>query len=89
MSALVISSDVGGEMRDLWVKLSHVRRDIETSISSMENSKKGREVKRKEILLREMKLILAKLDEEDKRVMGELKSEAFDLIRVSNKYEES
>ena len=89
MSALVISSDVGGEMRDLWVKLSHVRRDIETSISSMENSKKGRDMKRKEILLREMKLILAKLDEEDKRVMGELKSEAFDLIRVSNKYEES
>ena len=55
----------------------------------MENSKKGRDMKRKEILLREMKLILAKLDEEDKRVMGELKSEAFDLIRVSNKYEES
>ena len=71
------------------VKLNHVRGDIETSITSMENSKKGRDVKRKEILLREMKLILAKLDEEDKRVMGELKSEAFDLIRVSNKYEES
>ena len=88
MSALVSSSDEDRLMRELLVKLSHVKRDIETSITNMESSKKSRDLKRKEIVLREMKLILAKLDEEDKKVMGELKSEAFDLIRECSKFEE-
>ena len=39
-------------------------------------------------MLREMKRISAKLDEKDKKVMGELKGESLDMLRLCNKFEE-
>ena len=90
MSPIATNRDVGlgREAGELMEMLRRVRQDIEMSVINMENSKKDRDKRRKEILLKEMKIILAKLDQEDKTVMGELKGEAFDLLRLSHKFEE-
>ena len=83
-----VDVDVVREREVLLDKLGQAKRNIELGITNMENSKKDREKRKKEILLREMKLILAKLDEEDKKVMGELKGESMDMLRLCNKFEE-
>eukprot|EP00092_Neocalanus_flemingeri_P096695 GFUD01123131.1.p1 GENE.GFUD01123131.1~~GFUD01123131.1.p1 ORF type:complete len:308 (-),score=86.57 GFUD01123131.1:670-1494(-) len=51
----------------------------------MEEGKKARDVKKKEILLKEMKKILAKLNEVDMKVVKDVKGEAFDYLRSMNK----
>ena len=55
--------------------------EIEAGVDNLEEEKMTREMKKKEILLREMKHIVAKLNEIDKKVVKDLKGEAFDFIR--------
>ena len=88
MSTSSRNADVVREREILLDKLSQAKKSIELGITKMENSKKDRDKRKKEIVLKEMKCILAKLDEEDKKVMGELKSESLDMLRRCNMFEE-
>ena len=88
MSTSTRNADVVREREILLDKLSQAKKSIELGITKMENSKKDRDKRKKEIVLKEMKCILAKLDEEDKKVMGELKSESLDMLRRCNMFEE-
>ena len=72
MYTITRNADVAREREILLDKLSKARKSIELGITNMENSKKERDKRKKEIVLKEMKRILAKLDEEDKQVVGEL-----------------
>ena len=53
----------------------------------MERSKESRVLRRKECVLKVMKMVLANLEAQDREVMNEMKSEAFDLLRVCNTFE--
>ena len=88
MSTIARNADIAREREVLLDKLSQAKKSIELGITNMENSKKERDKRKKEIVLKEMKRILAKLDEEDKKVMGELKSESLDMLRRCNMFEE-
>jgi len=55
--------------------------EIEAGVDEMEEGKKARDVKKKEILLYELKKVLAKLNEVDKTIAKDLKGEAFDYLR--------
>jgi len=58
---------------------------IEDAMDNLERGKKARDVRRKEILLTEMKQVLAMLSETDNKVVKDLKGEAFDMIRSISK----
>jgi len=58
---------------------------IEDAMDNLERGKKARDVRRKEILLTEMKQALAMLSETDNKVVKDLKGEAFDMIRSIGK----
>ena len=88
MSIITRNADVVREREVLLDKLSRAKKSIELGITNMETSKKDRDKRKKEIVLKEMKRILAKLDEEDKKVVGELKSESLDMLRQCNSFEE-
>ena len=88
MSIITRNADVVREREVLLDKLTRAKKNIELGITNMEISKKDREKRRKEIVLKEMKRILAKLDEEDKKVVGELKSESLDMLRLCHVLEE-
>ena len=55
--------------------------EIEAGVDEMEEGKKARDVKKKEILLYELKKVLVKLNEVDKSIVKDLKGEAFDYLR--------
>ena len=73
------------QLSGLQEKLKEQKRRIETGVDDMENKKGDRDSKRKEIILKEAKEILASLRETDKRQVEELKSEAFDHLRAVSK----
>ena len=79
--------DLVVERKNLQEKLSSLRRSIEVGVEGMERSKESRDLRRKECVLKVMKMILANLEAQDREVMSEMKSEAFDLLRVCNKFE--
>jgi len=58
---------------------------IEDAMGNLERGKKARDFRRKEILLTEMKQVLAMLSETDNKVVKDLKGEAFDMIRSISK----
>ena len=61
------------------------KRKIEIGIDTLEDEMKNREGKRKQILLREMKQLLTRLNEMDKKISQDLKGEAFDYMRALSK----
>jgi len=61
------------------------KRKIEVGIDTLEDEMKNREGKRKQILLREMKQLLTRLNEMDKTISQDLKGEAFDYMRALSK----
>ena len=73
--------------KNLEDKLANLRKSIVAGIDGMERSKEVRDRRRKECVLKVMKMILANLEAQDKEVMSQMKSEAFDLLRVCNKSE--
>ena len=73
--------------KNLEDKLANLRKSILVGIDGMERSKEVRDRRRKECVLKVMKMILANLEAQDKEVMSQMKSEAFDLLRVCNKSE--
>ena len=60
-------------------KLKTYQSSIHKGMKNLESQRVDREKTRKEILLREMKTILAKLNQDEAKVIGDLKSEAFDV----------
>ena len=75
------------ERKNLEEKFTNLKRSIVGGIDGMESSKGKRDLRRKECVLKVMKMILSNLEAQDKEVMNELKSEAFDLMRVCDKFE--
>lgn len=75
------------QLRSLQEKLREHDLRIETGVDAFENGKAGRDSKRKEILLHEVKQILSNLHETDKKQVKELKSDVFDQLRAVAKVE--
>ena len=70
------------QLRSLQEKLREQEIRIGTGVDAFENGKGGRDSKRKEILLHEVKQILSNLHETDKKQEKELKSDVFDQLRA-------
>jgi uncharacterized protein YpuA (DUF1002 family) len=75
------------QLRSLQEKLREHEIRIETGVDAFENGKAGRDSKRKEILLHEVKQILSNLHETDKKQVKDLKSDVFDQLRAVAKVE--
>ena len=75
------------QLRSLQEKLREQEMRIETGVDAFENGKAGRDSKRKEILLHEVKQILSNLHETDKKQVKDLKSDVFDQLRAVAKVE--
>ena len=67
------------EVTVLSRRLRKYRSDIQKHIDGIEKGKSERDKKKKEMMLREMKRVLSKLENDEKKVVADLKSEAFDL----------
>ena len=73
------------ELQDVCSKLQETKSAIEVGVDSLESGKKARDVQKKEILLRQMKQVLATLNDTETNVIKDLKGEAFDLIKSISK----
>ena len=74
-----------GVYDDTIFNLSETKCAIEDAIDKLERGMKARDVERKQVLLSEMKRALAMLAETDKKIVKDLKVEAFDKIRCMSK----
>ena len=83
----VIKATLVNQLRSLQEKLKGQESRIEIGVDKLENGKGGRDSKRKEIILNELKQILSSLHETDKKQVKELKSEVFDQLRAVAKVE--
>ena len=79
------NSSVMLELERLEMKLIDSRKELEEEVDHLEGDMKTRDQKRKQLLLMEMKHILIKLNEEDKKIIQDLKGLAFDNLRGLNK----
>jgi hypothetical protein len=77
--------EVVNKLRALNNNLKYQEEQIQEGIDRMENEKKNRDIKRKEILLHEVKTVLASLHETDKKIVKDLKSDVFDQLRAMSK----
>jgi len=76
------------ELENLQECIERRKCEIETGVDKLEEGKKARDVKKREFLLKEMKQVLAKLNEVDKNIVKDLKGEAFDFLRGMRKINE-
>ena len=83
----VMKATLVNQLRSLQEKLKGQESRIEIGVDNLENGKGGRDSKRKEIILNELKQILSSLHETDKKQVKELKSEVFDQLRAVAKVE--
>ena len=65
------------------------RQNIFTRLANLDKEAAGRERRRKEVMLREMKLVLALLAETEKNVVTDFKAEAVDKLGLVSKLGES
>lgn len=75
------------QLETIQKNLNEQQWSIESGVDDIENQKGNRDIKRKEILLDEVKQVLSSLRETDNRQVKELKSEAFDHLRAVRKAE--
>lgn len=68
--------------------LGGLKETVQKSIFLLEENKNAREIKRKEILLKEMKIILSKLSYNETKVISETKSAAFDVLVMVSRLED-
>ena len=73
------------ELHDLCKNLNGTKWAIEDGVDKLEKGMKVRDLKRKEILLSEMKQVLGLMAETDNRIVKDLKGEAFDMMRSLNR----
>jgi len=83
------NAEINFELSEVYKKLQGKKRAIEIGVDNLENGKKIRDVQKKEILLREMKQVLTKLNDADTMIVKDLKGEAFDLLRSISKMSEA
>ena len=76
------------ELESLQESIESRKSEIENRVDKLEEGKKARDVRKREILLKEMKQVLAKLNEVDKNIVKDLKGEAFDFLRGMRKINE-
>jgi len=76
------------ELNHLESSLRQRKNEIEVGVENLEGKKKVRDHERKEILLLEMKHLLSRLNETDKKVTTNLKADAFDTLRNIGKVTE-
>ena len=77
----ILQDALKAEIQDLQAQIQYKKSEIEQFVDKMEDGKKSRERARKELLLREMKLILGRMKVAEDKVTKELKNEAFDNVR--------
>jgi len=82
-------SEITLELQDVCRKLQEMKSAIEVGVDSLESGKKARDVQKKEILLRQMKQVLATIDDTETNIIKDLKGEAFDLLRSISKISEA
>ena len=73
------------ELHDIQRSLQVKKSAVEIGVDNLEEGKKVRDIKKKEFLLNEMKQILAKLNEIDKKAVKDLKGDALDFIHCVKK----
>ena len=76
------------EWEKVFSKMNTKRQNIFTRLYNLDKDAGKREMKRKEVMLREMKLVLAQLGETEKTLVTELKAEAMDKVGLVNKLSE-
>jgi len=76
------------ELNHLESSLRERKNEIEIGVENLEGKKKVRDHERKEILLLEMKHLLSRLNDVDKKVTTNLKADAFDKLRDIGKVTE-
>ena len=82
-----VKLELVNRLRALQANLKRQEDVLKTGVDQLEDGKKSRDVKRKEIMLNEVKKVLSSLHETDKNLIKELKSEVFDQLRAMNKVE--
>ena len=65
------------------------RQNIFTRLETLDKEAGKRELRRKEVMLKEMKLVLALLSDTEKTVVKEFKAEAMDKVTLVNKFSEN
>ena len=73
------------ELHEICESLNRTKLAIEDGVEKLEIGKKIRDIKRKEILLSEMKQVLGVMAETDHRIVRDLKGEAFDKMTSLSK----
>ena len=76
------------EWEKVFSKMNTKRQNIFTRLYNLDKDAGKREMERKEVMLREMKLVLAQLGETEKTLVTELKAEAMDKVGLVNKLSE-
>ena len=79
---------VNNDLSNLAASLGKKKSNIEKNIEELESGKTGRDEDRKNIMLNEIRNMLRSLSEADKKVIRDLKVEAFDSLRKINKLKE-
>ena len=82
-----VKLELVNRLRALEANLKQQEDVLKTGVDHLEDGKKTRDIKRKEIMLNEVKKVLSNLHETDKNLVKELKSEVFDQLRAMNKVE--
>jgi hypothetical protein len=82
-----VKLDVVNKLRALHNNLKQQEKQIQEGMDRLENERKQRDIRRKEILLHEVKTVLASLHETDRKLVKDLKSDVFDQLRAMSKVE--
>ena len=80
-----LSDPISNDLEKLEIKLEEYKSQIEDGIDLLEKDLNDRELRRKQILMVELKQVVLKLNLLDKNITQDLKVEAFDLSRSINK----
>ena len=77
------------ECEDICQTLYKKRNGIFENIEALEKEREQRQLKKKEIMLREMKRVLALLNETEKNLIHELKADAMDKVNILTRLSEN
>ena len=85
---MIWKEEMSSVLEEIKLKLFNFRKEVDKRICTIEENKPTRDKLRKEILLKEMKLIIKRLEEEDKKFISVLKSDTFDIVRQARRLED-
>jgi len=70
------------------ISIRNLKNDINSKVGLLEENKAARDMQRKGLLLREMKLILSKLENDDTKSIKDFKSDSFDVLMALGRLED-